>query len=368
MDGDTTVHDQWTNADLDSLLGPPLGHAPPGAGDVARHGLCARRAAGLGARRSRPTPRASTAGEVHVPVADGEIPAYRAMPATGKQFPVVLVVQEIFGVHEHIKDVCRRLAKPGYLRRRAGAVRAPGRRVEDQRLETDHGQGRGEGARRAGDVRPRRDRRLGREVEQGRQGRLAITGFCWGGRIVWLYAAHNPDLKAGVAWYGRLTGETTRAAAEVSRSTSSPTLKAPVLGLYGGKDQGIPLDRRRGRCARRSQGRRQAVRDRGLPGRGARLPGRLPAELSRGGRGGRLGAVPGVVPQARRRLNAQNFHSTPTDGTSGSQCRSSRSSTGVPSSFTAYSKSVQHGLRRSSALVASRVHGQASRGSASTRG
>jgi carboxymethylenebutenolidase len=181
------------------------------------------------------------AGEVKIPVADGEIPAYRAMPEKGKSFPVVLVVQEIFGVHEHIKDMCRRFAKLGHvaiapeLYSRQGDVSTITNineiiskvvsKVPDAQVMSDL------------------DATVvwAKKSAKGDANKLAITGFCWGGRIVWLYAAHNPQLKAGVAWYGRLVG---------SPDELHPTnpvdiaakLKAPVLGLYGGKDTGIPQD------------------------------------------------------------------------------------------------------------------------------
>ncbi|MBC8166217.1 MAG: dienelactone hydrolase family protein [Bryobacteraceae bacterium] len=179
------------------------------------------------------------AGEIKIPASDGEIPAYRAMPTKGSKFATVLVVQEIFGVHEHIKDICRRLAKLGYmavapeLYARQGDVSnmemqaiikeiVP--KVPDSQVMADLDVTAEWAAKNGGDA-----------------NRLAITGFCWGGRIVWLYAAHNSNLKAGAAWYGRLSGES---------SDTTPTfpldiagsLKAPVLGLYGGKDTGIPLD------------------------------------------------------------------------------------------------------------------------------
>ncbi len=168
------------------------------------------------------------------------MPAYRAMPAGGEHLPIVLVVSEIFGVHEHIADVARRFAKLGYLAVapelfvRQGDAKAASRHrhpVRDHRLQ---------GARRAGDERPRRQRRLGGGPGR-RHARLGVTGFCWGGRQTWLYAAHNPAVRAGVAWYGRLTGATNE------RQTAHPVeraaaLKAPVLGLYGGADTGIPLD------------------------------------------------------------------------------------------------------------------------------
>ena len=92
---------------------------------------------------------------------------------------------------------------------------------------------------------------LGGEERRRHRDKLGITGFCWGGRIVWLYAAHNPKLKAGVAWYGRLDGAANASCSRSTRSTSRRSIKAPVLGLYGGADAGIPIDTRRARCARR---------------------------------------------------------------------------------------------------------------------
>lgn len=181
------------------------------------------------------------AGEVKIPVYGGEIPAYRAMPAKGSKFPVTLVVQEIFGVHEHIKDICRRLAKLGHvaiapeLYARQGDVSKIGNiqeivssvvsKVPDLQVMSD----------------------LDAAVEyaaksaKGDVSKLGITGFCWGGRIVWLYAAHNSKVKAGVAWYGRLVGV---ASANTPKHPVdiAAQLHAPVLGLYGADDQGIPQD------------------------------------------------------------------------------------------------------------------------------
>lgn len=180
------------------------------------------------------------AGEVKIPVKDGEIPAYRALPATGTTHPVVLVVQEIFGVHEHIKDICRRLAKAGYfaiapeLYTRQGDVAhlkdiqeiltTVVSKVPDAQVMSDL------------------DATLGWAVATGQAdgARAAITGFCWGGRIVWLYCAHNPGLKAGAAWYGRLVGQTSDLTPKQPVDVAS-SLEVPVLGLYGGADQGIPL-------------------------------------------------------------------------------------------------------------------------------
>ena len=182
------------------------------------------------------------AGDVKIPTSSGDIPGYRAVPAnkskTPKRYPLVLVVQEIFGVHEHIRDVCRRLAKLGYfavapeLFYRQGDVskladipkiRTVVDKVPDAQVLLD----------------------LDATVawagasEHADADKLAITGFCWGGRIVWLYAAHNTKLKTGVAWYGRLTGDRDALHPRFPIDIAGQ-LGAPVLGLYGGKDEGIP--------------------------------------------------------------------------------------------------------------------------------
>ena len=182
-----------------------------------------------------------TAGEVKIPVKDGEVPAYRAAPDKGGPFPVVLVVQEIFGVHEHIKDVCRRLAKLGYL---AIAPELYSRQGDVSKLEMQDIIGKV--VSKVPDTQVMSD--LDATVEwakktgNGDTVKLGITGFCWGGRIVWLYAAHNKALKAGVAWYGRLSG--TGKATELQPKYPidlAGEVKAPVLGLYGEKDTGIPV-------------------------------------------------------------------------------------------------------------------------------
>jgi carboxymethylenebutenolidase len=179
------------------------------------------------------------AGEVKIPVPGGEIPAYRAMPAAGGPFPAILVVQEIFGVHEHIKDLCRRLAKVGYL---AVAPELYARQGDVSKI-SDFREIISKVVSKVPDSQVLSDLDAtvawAKKSGKGDTIKLAITGFCWGGRIVWLYAAHNPNLKAGVAWYGRLVGD---------RSELQPkypidlvgSLKAPVLGLYGGADMGIP--------------------------------------------------------------------------------------------------------------------------------
>jgi len=180
------------------------------------------------------------AGEIKVPVKDGEMVAYRALPKGASKAPVVLVVSEIFGVHEYIRDTCRRLAKAGYcaiapeLFARQGDPRGIDsipdilarivNKTPDAQVMSDLDACVAWAASQGGDT-----------------NRLAITGFCWGGRISWLYSAHNPQLKAAVAWYGRLVG----VASEITPKQPMDLvgqLMAPVLGLYGGLDTGIPLE------------------------------------------------------------------------------------------------------------------------------
>src|SRR5580658_6880440 len=179
------------------------------------------------------------AGEVAIPTGDLRIPAYRAKPASGASFPTILVVQEIFGIHEHIKDLCRRLAGRGYLAvapylyEREGDVSGL-EGIEEIRAKV---------VSRVPDTQVMRD--LDATVDWASKdgadtSRLAATGFCWGGRTVWLYAAHNARLKAGASWYGRLAGATT-ALQPKNPVDVAQNLKTPVIGLYGGRDTGIPL-------------------------------------------------------------------------------------------------------------------------------
>jgi carboxymethylenebutenolidase len=181
-----------------------------------------------------------TAGEVKIPVGDMQIPAYRAMPASGGPFPVALVVQEIFGVHEHIKDVCRRFAKLGYM---AIATELYARQGDVSNLKTiDEIRGI---VSKVPDAQVMADLdatvEYAKESGKGDVSRLGITGFCWGGRVVWLYAAHSKLLKAGVAWYGRLVGDKSDLFPKQPIDVAAD-LEAPVLGLYAGKDGGIPLE------------------------------------------------------------------------------------------------------------------------------
>ena len=180
------------------------------------------------------------AGEVKIPVKDGQIPAYRAMPEKGKNLATVLVVQEIFGVHEHIRDVCRRLGKLGYL---AVAPELFARQGDVSNM-TNIQEILEKVVSKVPDAQVMRDldaTAAWAAKNNGNGARLGITGFCWGGRIVWLYAAHNPGLKAGVAWYGRLTGDKDELHPRQPLDLA-PSIKAPVLGLYGAEDQGIPVE------------------------------------------------------------------------------------------------------------------------------
>ncbi len=181
------------------------------------------------------------AGDVKIPAPGGEIPGYRAMPAKGAKLPVVLVVQEIFGVHEHIRDVCRRFAKLGYfavapdLYARQGDVSA----IADIQEIVSKVVAKVPDAQVIADL----DATAAWAEKTGRAdtAKLGITGFCWGGRIVWLYAAASPKLRAGVAWYGRFAGPKSDLQPKHPLDVAAE-LRAPVLGLYGGQDQGIPLE------------------------------------------------------------------------------------------------------------------------------
>lgn len=183
-------------------------------------------------------------GEVKIPVNGGEIPAYRAMPdKKGKKFPVVIVVHEIFGVHEWIQDVCRRFAKLGFmaiapaLYARQGDVKSI---KEIRELQRDI-YSKIPDEQSMSDLDATID--YANKSGSGNDKKVSITGFCWGGRIVWLYAAHNPKIKAGAAWYGRLVAGTQVNPLQPKASIEyAKGLKVPVIGSYGALDNGITID------------------------------------------------------------------------------------------------------------------------------
>ncbi|HXL99711.1 MAG TPA: dienelactone hydrolase family protein [Rhizomicrobium sp.] len=183
------------------------------------------------------------AGEVSIPVSDGKIPGYRAKPSGKTKLPMILVVQEVFGVHEHIKDICRRLAHRGYY---AVAPSLYARYGDPGKYDMDHLQGLFTDI-----VSKVPDKEVMSDLDStvvfaGGDGadttRLGITGFCWGGRIVWLYAAHNPALKAAVAFYGQLRGpQPASPLRPLYPLDLVAQMHAPVLGFYGGLDKNIPV-------------------------------------------------------------------------------------------------------------------------------
>ena len=179
------------------------------------------------------------AGEVSVVVNGQKIPAYRAQPEGKTNLPVILVISEIFGVHEHIADVARRFAKLGYLAIAPDLFVRQGKpaayptiaeiskeiisKVPDEQVFQDL------------------DAWVAWAKDNGGNiDKLGINGFCWGGRIVWMYSAYNPRVKAGVAWYGRIVRDKTALTPQHPIDIALG-LKVPVLGLYGGKDGGIPV-------------------------------------------------------------------------------------------------------------------------------
>ncbi len=177
------------------------------------------------------------AGEAQIPVSDGHLPAYFAKPQGAGPFPVVLVIEEIFGVHDYIKDVCRRLAKLGYM-----AV-APElyARIGDPSQYTDHNKIMTDIILKAPDgiMLTDLDSTLLWAVENGGDGRrTGVTGFCRGGRDAWLYAEHSPKLKAAVAWYGPVKGPVSEIQPHTPTELAA-SLHCPLLGLYGGKDTSI---------------------------------------------------------------------------------------------------------------------------------
>lgn len=181
-----------------------------------------------------------TAGTVELTVNGQTVPVYHSQPEGKSNLPVILVISEIFGVHEHIADVARRFAKQGYL------ALAPHLFVRqgDPSAIADIPTLMKTIIHKTPDAQVMADLDACVAWAAGNGGnvdKLGITGFCWGGRVTWMYSAYNPKVKAGVAWYGRLMGDAT-AYTPKHPVDIAPTLTVPVLGLYGAKDTGIPLD------------------------------------------------------------------------------------------------------------------------------
>jgi carboxymethylenebutenolidase len=179
-------------------------------------------------------------GTVNLDVNGQTVPVYRAQPEGKSKLPVILVVSEIFGVHEHIADVARRFAKQGYLALAPDLFVRQGdpSKIPDIATLMKDIISRTPDAQVMGDL----DACVAWAAQHGGNvDKLGITGFCWGGRITWMYSAHNPKVKAGVAWYGRLVGDATPNTPKQPIDIA-PSLTVPVLGLYGGKDTGIPQD------------------------------------------------------------------------------------------------------------------------------
>lgn len=228
------------DSDFDSLVpGLPLSRRTfVGASLAAGFALSVRPA--LGQSVIQTAADGLVTGDITIKAPDGvPVKAYWVQPAGKGPFPTVLVVQEIFGLHEYIRDTCRRLARQGYQAIAPNVFQRQGdpSRVASvpEILATI--------VSRVPDAQVMRDLDACADwaaANGGDPARLGITGFCWGGRISWLYAAHNPDLKAAVAWYGRLTGTASEMTPKHPMDMVS-ALQAPVLGLYGAKDQGIPV-------------------------------------------------------------------------------------------------------------------------------
>ena len=180
------------------------------------------------------------AGEIKIPTKDGLMPGYSARPAKGSHFPTVLVIEEIFGVHEYIKDICRRFAKLGYL---AVAPELYARQGDLSKM-TDGGQIMREVISKTPDAEVMSDLDAAAAWAAKNHGsamKLAVVGFCRGGRATWMYAAHNPKLKAAAAWYGPLGGQPSEIQPKPAIEFADQ-IKCPLLGLYGGKDPSIPVE------------------------------------------------------------------------------------------------------------------------------
>ncbi len=240
----TTNHTNNEIADAASLLDSQAGQAPSRRAVLKTTAIGVGYATTTGAAIAQTAIKTSseglTVGEVMIDVAGFKVPAYVARPAGKANLPVVLVIQEIFGVHEYIADTARRFAKAGYLaiapelyarqgdptkyNAIADLIREVVSKVPDAQVMADLDGVTAWAGKNGGDA-----------------NKVAITGFCWGGRITWLYAAHSKNVKAGVAWYGRLVGQPSELSPKNPIDLVS-SINGPVLGLYGGADTGIPLD------------------------------------------------------------------------------------------------------------------------------
>lgn len=236
----STDHQSEFDALISRPANAPLGATRRAALKVLGVGYAASTLPSLAQTAIKTPADGLTAGEVTIEVNGFKVPAYRAFPTGKTNLPVILVIQEIFGVHEYIADTVRRFAKAGYMAiapelfARQGD---PGEYAELARLFA-------EVVSKVPDAQVMQDLD-GVVAWAGNHGgdtkKVGITGFCWGGRITWLYAAHNPKVKAGVAWYGRLVGDATPLTPKHPVDVAA-NLHAPVLGLYGAADTGIPLD------------------------------------------------------------------------------------------------------------------------------
>jgi carboxymethylenebutenolidase len=217
---------------------------------VSRRGFVAATAVGAGFALAVQPIQAQTvittdtnglmAGDASIPTPNGAIYGYYAMPQQGGPFPVIVVIQEVFGVHEHIKDVVRRFAKAGYL---AVAPDLHGRQGDTTKLPNIQAI--------LAIVNTVPDEQVYADLDsavawakasgKGDTNKLGVTGFCWGGRMTWMYTAHNPSVRGAVAWYGPLVRPTSFYTPKHPIDIVGQ-LKIPVLGLYGGADQGIPND------------------------------------------------------------------------------------------------------------------------------
>lgn len=180
------------------------------------------------------------AGETQIPVPGGNMPAYFARPAKGTKFPIVIVNEEIFGVHEYIKDTCRRLAKAGYM----AVATEYYARLGDLSKMTDTKQILADVISKEPDAQYMADADAAvawAAANKGNSNRIGVTGFCRGGRMTWLYAAHSLKVKAAVAWYGPVGGQPSPIQ-PATAADYADKLNCPLLGLYGGQDPGIPVE------------------------------------------------------------------------------------------------------------------------------